>query len=137
MYRQKERKIKMKAQEVFNELTNGWDASSISILATDERLMAMAEQYVDWYNDGEEAFEGFSIDDLKETIYMDLLDSFKFTDKIWGYTSFEEFEKECDSDIYYADGTLSAIERAITEEGRDMSEFEIYLFDDWFVALSK
>lgn len=59
-----------------------------------------------------------------------------FTEKkeLFGKTTFEEFEKSHDEEIFYADGYAGSVMRAMAEEFH-VAPFNCVEFDGWFIAL--
>lgn len=58
---------------------------------------------------------------------------FKKVNTLYGYISFEEFEKEYDDDIFYADGKKESVIEAMNDEPN--VPVDCYLFDGWYLAL--
>lgn len=63
---------------------------------------------------------------------------FKYVTELLGYRNFNDFEKEYDNDIFYADGNEESVIKALNDCEIDLTNhLDFYYFDNWSIALYK
>ena len=64
--------------------------------------------------------------------------NFKHVTELLGYNNFNDFEKEYDNDIFYADGSEESVIKALNDCEIDLTNhLDFYFFDNWSIALYK
>ncbi|MEB6232591.1 hypothetical protein [Mammaliicoccus sciuri] len=63
---------------------------------------------------------------------------FEHVNELLGYKTFNDFEKEYDNDIFYADGDERSVIKALNDCEIDLTNhLDFYFFDNWAIALYK
>lgn len=63
---------------------------------------------------------------------------FKHVTKLLGYKNFNDFEKENEDIIFYADGDELSVIKALNDCEIDLTNYlDFYYFDNWSIALFK
>lgn len=80
------------------------------------------------------AYKSEKINPLLDVYDMQLFSEYE---SLLGCSDFERFEHEYDDLIFYADGLEESVLNAIEVENLKVEQFDLCLFDGWFVALWK
>lgn len=63
---------------------------------------------------------------------------FEHVNELLEYKTFNDFEKEYDNDIFYADGDERSVIKALNDCEIDLTNhLDFYFFDNWAIALYK
>lgn len=63
---------------------------------------------------------------------------FKHVTELLGHKNFNDFEKEYDSEIFYADGDEKSVLKSLYDCEIDLTNhLDFYYFDNWAIALYK